>query len=100
MALMVENGPQPNGPGSRATQLFVSLCQLPGERSSSPPASWSWDKGLVLLPKPLTPQSGQREKGWVSLRLLGGLACRAQRQVRNRRLIAEPGTYKIPCMKV
>lgn len=63
MAFNVESGPPAMwgpGPGPLSS---LHLGQLPGKSSSSPPAPYSWGKGIVLLPKLPAPQSGQKGEG-------------------------------------
>lgn len=77
MALKVEGGSPAQWGLNPGPLQFLHLCASCLENSSSPLAPWG--EGLVLLPKPLTSQSGLKEKGWASLSMLEVLACRAER---------------------
>lgn len=99
MALKVEGGPPVqrglNPEPLSSLQLYASCL----ENSSSPLAPW--ELGLVLLPKPFTSQSGQKAEGVGKPQAVGSAGMQGRKmEVRNRGLVADPGTHKVPYLKI
>lgn len=99
MALKVEGGPPAQwglNPGPLGSLHLYASCL---ENSSSPLASWR--EGLVLLLKPLTSQSGQKAEGVGKPQAFGSAGMQGRKmEVRNRGLVADLGTHKVPYLKV
>lgn len=99
MALKVEGGSPAQWGLNPGPLHFLHLCASCLENSSSPLAPWG--EGLVLLPKPLTSQSGLKAEGVGKPQYVGSAGMQGRKmEVRNRGLVADPGTHKVPYLKV